>query len=267
MNTTHRLCLLVAAALTCAIVARAHGPAMALPEASADRDGDSITVLRIAQKPGSWLDRLIDPNYCQLDDVHEFEEFVSHGRYIRRTFKGWDCAFQVGRHPEVRAFPIRRDIRFSTVDGTPNWTGLQVPLLLVDLLVDAEVLSRARAVGFSQGSNGGGIDTFALEELLPFKVGEVTKRDGRVATIFRAYIPLSDQGHAADCPILRATFKPFLLVPGPQATWIRSWDDALGRGLWSDYVVTNFVWQNGESVCLPKSRGLFDRADDILSPE
>lgn len=229
-----------------------------------DADGDLVSVLKIEQKPGAWLDRLIDANYCRFENEHTFEEYISHGRYVVRTYKEWDCAFQVGRHPEVRAFPVQPNIRFSTIDGVPDWNGLKVPLLFVDLMIDEEALGKAVTFGFSQGSSGSNILSYAWAsgELLPFRKATALMRDGRTRAVFRAFLPLAEQGQAEGCTIRRATFKPFLGVASPAGGLTRVWDNARGTGFWTDYSVTNFIWR-GQPVCLPYLEGLVDRTNEV----
>jgi hypothetical protein len=232
--------------------------------ANRDREGDAIRVVKIQEKTGSWLDRLIDTNYCRQVDEHTFEDYVSHGRYVVRTFRSWNCSSQVARHPEVWAFPIRDDIEVSSIDGVPNWTGLQVPLLLVDLLIPDEAWSSARTVGFSRGANGGTIAQVPVTDLEPFTIARVTTTEGQGARVVRAYLPLGSQGVADGCDVRRAMFKPFLGFVLPDGTSERVWDDARGAGLWTDYLVTNFLWRNGP-LCLSTPDGLFDRYNELVA--
>jgi hypothetical protein len=119
-----------------------------------------------------------------------------------------------------------------------------------------ETHAQAEAIGFSLGSTGGTLHEHPRASLVP---GErVTLAGGGNGVVHRFFRPYQTSGTAAGCVIRRIAFKPYVSFR-QQETVIRSWDDHLGSGFWTDYTMSNF---EPPYTCTADSA--FDRSDELL---
>lgn len=135
-----------------------------------DTNGDSVTVLKTIFRADLDAVQLIDSNYCDRTEEYDWQQNVGRGMSVTRHLKKWNCAFQVARHPLVNSFPIRGSLGHMTVDGQAEPDFDACPVVFAELLVKNSALSAAVNVGFSQGADGGLIETFPISSLLPFRV-------------------------------------------------------------------------------------------------
>jgi hypothetical protein len=231
-------------------------------------DNPNVTINDSPYDADSWFDitvlsaRVLDKTLKDFDRVESCDkvwdrwEDSYHG--YKTHYERFDCSGFIGRSLNATALKPLPEWQFTNGHLT---TPMDTPLIEVLTVIPVDRLSQATHVGFSESFMGGRVNYFVANgpEGKTREVQKVTLKDGRIGIVHRWIVAFESNGSSGSGYIRTVPFKP-CLVRWNDDHMDRYWDNLIGVGMFTDYIVTN--WDSPTySFKDPTS---YDRSSEVL---